>query len=259
MLALLPSRRVLAQIGSWEITWYGALYVASFGLAWWLLPRLARWRGIGLTSDARLAIVAWGAAGGVIGGRLGYVLLYEPSYFLAHPLQALALWEGGMASHGGFLGAAAALWLVAWRFKYDRLALADAVVVPAALGLALGRLGNWVNQELFVSTAAHAAVIGKDVLIAGLCYAHLRFTTPFPPAAGSPLPPVQRANFGKEGQTLALFLILYGVLRFLAEYVRQPLYSSVLGMTYGQVLTLPIFAAGVWLMVWLRQSAPRNV
>ncbi|MBI4021746.1 MAG: prolipoprotein diacylglyceryl transferase [Candidatus Andersenbacteria bacterium] len=242
MLALMPSRRVLALVGSWEITWYGALYVASFGLAWWLLPRLTRWRGVEITPDAQLAIVAWGAVGAVIGGRLGYVLLYEPAYFITHPLQAFALWDGGMASHGGFLGAAVVLYLAARRFSLDPLALGDAVVVPAALGLMLGRLGNWINQELFVSTAAHAAVIGKDLLIAGMCYAHLRFTA-------------RR----EKGQTLALFLILYSLLRWLAEYVREPLYPSMLGMTYGQVLTWPILAAGVSLMVWLRQSARRNV
>lgn len=147
-----------------------------------------------------------------------------------------------MASHGGFLGAAVVLYLAARRFSLDPLALGDAVVVPAALGLMLGRLGNWINQELFVSTAAHAAVIGKDLLIAGMCYAHLRFTA-------------RR----EKGQTLALFLILYSLLRWLAEYVREPLYPSMLGMTYGQVLTWPILAAGVSLMVWLRQSTRGNV
>lgn len=257
MVALLPSRRVFVQVGTWEITWYGVLYLASFGLAWWVLPRLARWRQLELTADARLLVVAWGAVGAVVGGRLGYALLYEPAYFFTHPGQIVALWDGGMASHGGFIGAAAAIALVSRRVKCDVLALADVVVVPAALGLALGRVGNFINQELYVSTVAHMLAVGKNLVIAVACYLHLRLTTPSPPSAGSPLLRKEGQDIGRarSGRTLALFLILYGGLRWLTEYGREPGVPSVLGMTYGQLLTLPVLGAGVWLMVWLKRSA----
>jgi phosphatidylglycerol:prolipoprotein diacylglycerol transferase len=131
-----------------------------------------------------------------------------------------------------------ALILVSRRLKIDPLALADVAVVPAALGLALGRLGNLINQELYLSTSAHVASIAKNIFIAAAAYIYLRSSGPAKPAGG----------------TLALFLVLYGVLRFSTEYLRQQMEAPVLGLARGQWITLPILAGGVLLFIWLRRS-----
>jgi phosphatidylglycerol---prolipoprotein diacylglyceryl transferase len=249
MVSFLPSRTVFLEIFGFPIRWYGVLYVVAFALAWRLLPRLQRYRSLTLDDDAWLAVLTAGMAGVLAGGRLGYALFYEPNYFLAQPLRLLFLWDGGMSSHGGVIGVALALWLVSRRLKIDLLALADVAIVPAALGLALGRFGNFINQELYVSTAAHLAAIAKDLLIAGAAFWQLRFSALR--QAGQP-PAVGRAS--PAGGTVALFLVMYGILRFLTEYVRVPALAPTMGLTRGQWLTLPVLAAGVLLMVWLRSS-----
>jgi phosphatidylglycerol:prolipoprotein diacylglycerol transferase len=237
MLSLFPSRAVVLEVWSFQVRWYGVLYVAAFVLARWLAPRLQSWRRLTLTGDQWLGVVTGGIAGVLIGGRLGYVLFYEPGYFAQQPWQVLRIWDGGMSAHGGFLGVALALWLASRRLTVPFLALTDVVIVPAALGLALGRVGNFINQELFLSSAAHVAAIAKDLLIAAAACVHLRF-------------------FGKTqpGGTTVLFLIMYSVLRFLTEYARIQYFAPTAGLTRGQLLTLPTLLLGVLLMLWLRGS-----
>jgi len=240
MLSLLPSRTIALSLGQIDITWYGILYLVGFGLAWYLLPRLAKYRELEITKDYRRYILTWALAGVLIGGRLGFVLFYEPARFLADPVQIFFLSQGGMSSHGGFIGVALVLWLVAWSLKMDVWKLADVVVVPVALALALGRVGNWINAELYINNLAHAAAVGKDLVIAGLLFMFLRKTPPNPPLSRGAL------TFA-SGRVTALFFILYGVLRFLTEYWRVQDYAYSFGLTRGQLLTLPIIAVGLWL------------
>ena len=187
--------------------------------------------------------------GVVAGGRLGFVLFYEPSYYLSHPLEVIAVWQGGMSSHGGFIGVTVAiLWALRER-KNLILPIADVIVIPIALGLACGRIGNFINQELYgtVTTLPWGIAIpgedglrhptqlyavAKDLLIALACYLHLQKTR---------IP----------GKTFALFLMMYGALRFLVEYVRDN--DVFIGpFSEGQLLTFPIIIAGV--LLWRRNS-----
>ena len=242
MIALFPAREVFIALGPLEIRWYGFFYVVAFWLALWLLPRLQKWRGLMLTKDAWLVALAALAAGVVAGGRLGYALFYEPEYFLQRPVEIFALWQGGMASHGGFIGVAVAVVIAARYLNVDLLKLSDVIVVPVALGLMLGRLGNWINDELYVSQFAHLAAIAKNLLIAGACYYWLK-----------------RGNKIGAGSVTALFLILYGLLRWLMEYWREQPWPLVWGLTRGQLLTLPILAMGVLLLVWRSERKKYNV
>ncbi len=257
MLAFFPSREIVLYLSGFEIRWYGVLYVASFLLALYLLPRLQRHRGLQLPLEDWLVVVTWVAVGIVVGGRLGYVVLYEPGYFAAHPLETLSLWQGGMASHGGFVGVGFVLWMLSRWYRWDLWKLLDVAVVPVALGLALGRLGNWINQELYVSNLAHMVAVVKNLAIAGVMYWHLRATSwGFSGAAQrqtlSSSPGVtERLGRVGSGRTLALFLILYGILRFITEYLRVQEWPAVVGLTRGQLFTLPIVAVGVWL--WVRK------
>src|SRR5690349_11110510 len=173
MVELFPSREVVMMIGDWQIRWYGVMYVVAFWLAWWWLPRLAKSRNLNFSKEDWAYIVTLGAAGVLVGGRLGYAVFYMPAFFAAHPGQIIALWNGGMSSHGGFMGVAVALWYAARRLKIDPLALADVVVVPVALGLALGRVGNFINQELYPGYWA-LLVAAADVVIGFMCWQCLR-------------------------------------------------------------------------------------
>lgn len=260
MISLFPSRTVALELFGFGIRWYGLLYLAGFAFAWFLLPRLQKLRGLRLSSDDWGGILSAAVLGVILGGRLGYVLFYQSAYYLRHPLEVLMVWKGGMASHGGFIGVTIAL-LIALRKRFwrERLAIADVCVVPIAIGLALGRIGNVINQELYGTvthlpwgiaipgveglrhpTALYAVI--KDLLIAGLCFWHLWGT----------------ARRFIPGHTIALFLMLYGVLRFSVEFFRVPdatlLDLGFMMLTRGQLLTVPVFVVGI-VVWWLSRRA----
>lgn len=257
MIELFPTRHIALTIGSFSIHWYGLLYLVAFIQAYLLLPRLQRLVGLSFTREQWQEIVALGAAAVVVGGRLGYVLFYEPAYFFAHPLEIFALWQGGMSSHGGFIAVIVALSLFARRKGIETWRLLDIIVIVVALGLALGRLGNFINYELFgpptalpwavtipgEAVARHPTplyAVGKNVLIAALTYSYLRW-----------------GKNARVGETAALFVALYGLLRFLVEYLRVqewPYFNAgPISLTYGQLLTLPLLLGGVAYFLWRRK------
>ena len=253
MIAFFPSRAVALSLFGFSVHWYGLLYLTGFILGYFLLPRLQRYRNIALSKEVWSDVLTWAVVGVLVGGRLGYVLLYDPLQYLLDPLEIFMVWHGGMASHGGFIGTLLALAYMSRKHKIPFLALGDLVVVPVALGLALGRLGNFINQELYgtvttlpwgiaipgVEGLRHPTqlyAVAKDLFIALVCYLHLRLPS--------------RPN----GQTGCIFLVLYGVLRFLIEFLRVPTHSSiVLGsliLTRGQGYSVPIVIAGVGVLMW---------
>jgi phosphatidylglycerol:prolipoprotein diacylglycerol transferase len=199
--------------------------------------------------------------GVILGGRLGYVLFYKPMEYLANPLDIIKLWEGGMSFHGGFLGVIIAMALYAHRHKLRWLAVTDFIAPLVPLGLAAGRLGNFINGELW----------GRAT--------DLPWGMVFPQAAdGIARHPSQLYQFAGEGLLLfavlwlysskprpvgaisGVFLIGYGAFRFLAEFAREPdsfLGLLGLGFSMGQWLSLPMIVAGVIMLRWAqRQSTP---
>lgn len=262
MIAFFPSRAIALTVGSFSIHWYGLLYLCGFLLAWILIPRLQKFRGLSITRDEWGSILSAAVVGVIVGGRLGFVLFYEPVYFLSHPWEILMVWKGGMASHGGFIGVTVALlWTLRQRRGEEIWRIADTVVVPIAIGLALGRIGNFINQELYgivtelpwgmavpgeegLRHPTQLYAVGKDLLIAALCFGHLYRT---------------RRHY-LEGRTLALFLLLYGVLRFLVEYFREQhgevwKVGSVM-LSQGQILTIPLIVIG--LLMWIYRRNPNR-
>jgi len=258
MISLFPSRAVALELFGFSIHWYGIMYLLAFLGAAVLLPRIQRTRGLTLSRDQWLDLLSWGILGVLLGGRLGFVFFYEPSFFLQHPLSILAVWEGGMSSHGGFIGLASALYVSCRRMKIDPWVLGDLVTVPGGIGLALGRLGNFINQELYGSLTSlpwgiripdvdglrHPVAIYEgcaDLMIAGICFLLLR-------KAGV-----------KRGKVMAVFLILYGCARFLLEYVRAQQYApfqwGAIWLTRGQLLTAPIIAISVILLLIVHRKA----
>lgn len=260
MIHLLPSRPVAIEIFGFGIHWYGIMYLLAFIVAMVLLPRLERLRGLQLGEDWSRILNA-SILGVIIGGRLGHVMFYNFSYYWENPLKIVAVWEGGMSFHGGLIGVVVALaWAMRGWSMEKILRVADVVVVPAALGLALGRIGNFINLELFGPATTlpwGVAVPGKEgfyhptplyecaysLVIAMSCYLVLR-------------------KSAVVGRSFSLFFILYGVFRFCTEFVRVPdaPLTNVLGFdfTRGQVLTVPVYLVGVALLVWTAQRARRS-
>ncbi|MDD5026604.1 MAG: prolipoprotein diacylglyceryl transferase [Candidatus Peribacteraceae bacterium] len=259
MIEFFPSPTVALILFGFSVHWYGLMYFAAFLLAFFLLPRLQKYRSLSLTQDDWATLLSWAIVGVLVGGRLGFVLFYEPSYFLHHPLEIAAVWNGGMSSHGGFIGVVLALAYAGKKKGIDLLALADTVVVPAAIGLALGRIGNFINGELYGTVTnlpwvvatdgleglrhpAQMYAVLKDLFLAWVCLRHLIIP-------GS-----------LRGRTFALFLALYGALRFVVEYFREQPYGfidlKIVSLSVGQLLTIPIIIVGVWLW-WKLGNARR--
>ena len=249
---------VAFSIGPLAVRWYGLMYLAGFAAAW--LLGTARIRK-GLAPVTRLAfddLVFYAVLGVILGGRLGYVLFYKPGYYAAHPLEVFYVWQGGMSFHGGFLGVLAAMALVAWRQRVNWWDLMDYVAPLVPLGLAAGRIGNFVNGELW----------GRVT--------DLPWGMVFRGAGDLPRHPSQLYQMALEGfalfallwwfsskprprmQVSALFLAGYGVARFLGEFAREPdafLGYLALGMTMGQWLSAPMIVAGMALFWWSGRRA----
>jgi len=245
---------VALHLGPLAIRWYGLMYLLAFGL-FLLLGRQRIKTGPQPGWDVRQLddLLFYGVLGVVLGGRLGYVLFYQPAHFLTHPLEIFSVWQGGMAFHGGFLGVLAAMWLFARKTGKSWLAITDFIAPLVPLGLAAGRLGNFINGELWgrPSDAPWAVV--------------------FPQIDSVARHPSQLYQFALEGLALftllwlfsrkprptgavsGLFLIGYGTFRFLVEYTREP--DSFLGLlafnlSMGQWLSLPMIIAGIIMLRW---------
>lgn len=251
------------ELGPLAVHWYGLMYLVGFASAW----LLGRWRvKRGLT---RVTLVDFedmlflAMLGAVVGGRIGYALFYQPGYYLHNPIEILFLWQGGMSFHGGLLGVVFSLWLFARRKKYRFLELGDLIAPLVPLGLAAGRFGNFINGELW----------GRPT--------DLPWAMIFPGAQdGIGRHPSQLYQFALEGILLfvivwwfarkprmtgrvsAVFLMGYGVLRFIAEFGREPdafLGLLVANLSMGQWLCIPMIVAGGWLYAYSsKASAPSN-
>ncbi len=250
---------VALSIGPLQIHWYGLTYLAGFLLFLYLggrRVRLPQFAAAGWTRRDVEDILFLGVLGVVLGGRLGYVLFYKPAEYFAHPAEIFMVWQGGMSFHGGLLGVMAAMtWFARSRGRHF-LQVMDVVAPCVPTGLAAGRIGNFINGELWGRPADPS----------------LPWAMVFP-ESGSLVPrhPSEIYEFLLEGvllfvllwwygqkerargQVAAAFLVGYGVLRFIAEYFREPdsfLGLLGLGLSMGQWLCLPMIAAGVALWLW---------
>lgn len=257
---------IALQVGPLAIHWYGVTYLAAFGL-FLLLGRLrlrhepfASITGPGAWAPKDVEdILFLGVVGVVLGGRLGYCLFYKPGYYFAHPLEVFAVWQGGMSFHGGLLGVLVAMTWFARSRQRPWLQVADFVAPCVPTGLAAGRVGNFINGELWGRFASP----------------ELPWAMVFP-QSGSMLPrhPSQVYQFlleglllfvllwlyarrpRRQGEVAAAFLVGYGALRFIAEYFREPdafLGLLSLGLSMGQWLCIPMVAAGILLWIWVRR------
>lgn len=251
---------VAVQLGPLVVRWYALAYIAGIVLGWQYALKLCREKPALVTPQQMDDFIVWLTLGIILGGRVGYVLFYNPMHFLQNPSEILQLWHGGMSFHGGLGGVLLAMFLFGRKHGIKFFALADVVAVCVPFGLFFGRLANFVNGELFGRAS--------DVPWAMV----------FPNGGPNPRHPSQLYEAGLEGVVLfavlwiamrcgardrpgiisGLFLIGYGLARFTVEFAREPdaqLGYLSFGLTMGQYLTLPMLAFGAALIVWANRRA----
>ena len=261
---------VLVSFGPFAVRWYALAYIAGILLGWVYVRAIIRssaaWGGAPpLTTTDYDDFILWVTIGIIAGGRIGYVLFYNPSYFAEHPLESLYLWKGGMSFHGGFLGCVLAVVLFARHRGLPTLSLGDLTCAAAPIGLFFGRLANFINGELW----------GRR--------ANVPWAMVFPTGGPEPRHPSQLYEAALEG--IVLFVVLavlvrsgalrrpglitgtfalgYGIARSIAELFRQPdvqigfLWG---GLTMGMLLSIPLAIAGVLLIAFAlrREAAPSS-
>jgi phosphatidylglycerol:prolipoprotein diacylglycerol transferase len=260
---------VLISIGPLSIRWYALAYIVGIFFAWWYAKRLANnpalWGpdGAPMTSRDLDDFVVWAAIGIVIGGRLGFVLFYDLPYYLQNPAEIVAVWNGGMSFHGGFLGMMLAMTVFALRREIPVWSFIDVIAPGVTIGLLFGRVANFINGELF----------GRIT--------DVPWAVTFPAGGDLPRHPSQLYEAALEG--LALFLLLrllthryrrlttpgfvsgafcvgYAIARIFVEFFREPdLQIGYLagGLTMGMLLSIPLLLFGIGLMIWsARRRAP---
>ncbi len=254
---------VAIQLGPVGVHWYGLMYLAAFaGFFWLATRRLAHqpYARNGWTKRDVEDILFVGIMGVIIGGRLGYCLFYKPGYYLANPIEILKVWSGGMSFHGGLLGVVVAEMWFAWSRKKPLLEVADFVAPCVPFGLMTGRLGNFINGELW-GRAADPSLPWAMVFPQ---------SATFTPRHPSPLYQMLMEGLlllvllwfyarkeRKSGQVAAAFLVGYGLFRFIAEYFREPdkfLGLQALSMTMGQWLCVPMIVGGAGLWLWAQKN-----
>ena len=273
------------------LRWYALAYISGLLIGWWIVASVMKRPKLWPNDTAPMPagkvedLLTWIILGVVLGGRLGYVLFYNAGYYLSHPLEILQLWNGGMAFHGGFLGVVVAAGIYCRKYTIPPLQLGDALALAAPAGLFLGRVANFINAELwgrptdlpwgvvFPGPSAQACgdIVGPcarhpsqlyEALLEGLILGAVLLYLAY-----------RRGGLKIPGQIMGLFIAGYGVSRFIVEFFRQAddqfismdnpmghvLRAGDWGVTMGQLLSLPMVAVGLALVLYARSRAHRRM
>ena len=262
---------VALDLGFFQLRWYSLAYLAGIFIGYWYLLKLAKQPGSPMARRHADDMVFYAALGIILGGRLGYVLFYNLSYYLQNPLDILKLWDGGMSFHGGVIGTTLGILYLSRKEGLPWLRIHDYVACCVPFGLFFGRIANFINHELWGAPSNAPWAIRFPEVIAGLT------------ALGPPRHPTQLYEaflegvvlFGilwwmfwktqaryEPGKLVGAFIFFYGLFRFGIEFVREPDaqlvgFAQATGLHMGQWLSLPMILAGAWLMATAKKRRVR--
>ena len=246
---------VIFSIGFLKIRWYGLMYVIGFLFAWWLARRRCKSADSPITAEQVDDLIFYGMLGVILGGRIGYALVYGTEQLFSDPLYLFKITEGGMSFHGGLAGVMIAMWLYGRKLELTMWRMTDFVAPIVPLGLGFGRIGNFINGELWGKPTdvpwgfmvngqgLHASQLYEAILEGFVLFAILWWYSARP-----------RPYMAVSG----LFLLLYGVFRFIVEFYRVPdahlSYLALGWVTMGQILCVPMIAAGAIMLAMAYRS-----
>lgn len=253
------------SIGGLEVHWYGIMYMLGFlSFIYFGKLRLKMYGHVFITSSIIDDMIFYGAIGVIAGGRLGYCLFYQPGFYLSHPINIFKTWDGGMSFHGGMLGVFVVCYLFARKYKYSFFDVSDFIAPLITFGLFFGRLGNFINGELWgrITTSRipwamiypqsgsmlprHPSeiyeMIGEGIVLTLILWIYARKPR-------------------KVGQISGIFMIGYGLIRFTLEYFREPdpfleKFAHTTGLSMGQWLCVPMIIIGIIIFVYASKKAP---
>lgn len=240
---------VLLNLGPLQIRYYGIIFALGFLITYFLVKSLSKKKKLPLKNSDVDSLMIYLIIGVVLGARLFEIIFYNPQYFFSNPLRMLAVWQGGLSFHGGLLGAFLATYIFCKKRKIKFLQLADILVIPASLALALGRIGNFINSELYGKITSlpwgvkfqnaegfrHPSQIYESLKNFFIFFVLLHLNN----------------KKHKPGFLFAMFLILYSTLRFFIEFVREP-EIIICSLTMGQLLSIPVFLIGLVMLIKLK-------
>lgn len=262
---------IALDLGWFQLRWYSLAYLAGIVLGWWYLLRLLDQPGAPMARRHADDMVFYATLGIILGGRLGYVIFYKPMDYLANPVDIVRLWDGGMSFHGGVIGVSLGILWMARKHKLDWLRIHDYVACCVPFGLGFGRLANFVNAELWGGPSSLPWAVRFPEVVDGL------------QILGPPRHPSQlyeallegvllfavlawmfwrtRARY-QPGKLVGAFLLVYGLSRFLVEFVREAdahlvSFAQTTGLHMGQWLSLPMIIAGLYLILTANKRAER--
>ncbi len=254
---------VALTLGPVSIHWYGVMYLLGFAGAWWLGIQRGKWSHVNWSVEEVGDVIFYGALGVIAGGRIGYMLFYDFASISENPLNIFKVWEGGMSFHGGLIGVIIAMWLFGRKTQRPFLAVTDFVAVLTPIGLFTGRMGNFINGELWGKTSdVPWAMIFKtggpeprhpsmlyEALLEGIVLFLILFIVS---RRSTPI-----------GLLSGLFLLFYGIFRFAIEFIRIPDehlgYRAFDWLTQGQILSTPMILLGVFLIIMaLKRKKPSS-
>tara|TARA_Y100000310_G_scaffold334155_1_gene413232 strand:- start:90 stop:869 length:780 start_codon:yes stop_codon:yes gene_type:complete len=246
---------ILLSLGPLQIRYYGIIYVLGFVIAYFLINYIIKKKGLDITKDDVTDLLFYLLIGVILGARLFYVIVYNPKYFLVNPLDIFAIWHGGLSFHGGFIGVVIAVLIFCKKKKISFLRLADIIVIPLSIALALGRIGNFLNGELYgrITNVPWAVKFkgAEGFRHPSQIYESLKNLFIF-----SVLWTLNKKNLPK-GYLFSTFILMYSSLRFFVEFVRMPdsqLGFIIFGLSMGQVLSVIMFIGGLVLLKLIKQN-----
>lgn len=255
---------ILFEWGFVVIRWYSLAYIGGLMFAWWYLAKMGDEKKSPFTRAHIDDFVMWATFGVIFGGRLGYVLFYNPSYYASNPGDILRLWDGGMSFHGGLGGVMLAVIAFAYKYKINLFQFADRIAVVSPMGLFFGRVSNFINGELWGApselpwamvfpgggdVARHPSQLYEGLLEGLLLFLILNWLYTKTPIKN------------QVGMLTGVFFIGYGMARYGLEFVRVPdAHLGLLGgiMSMGQLLSLPMIGFGLWLIVRAAKNAAKG-